>query len=373
MELKIKEVESRNELRLFIRFPDQLYKGCNYYVPPLHKQQFETLSADKNPAFDHCEARYWLAYQGDELVGRIAGIINHRYNEEQQVRQIRFGWFDFTDDERVAKALLTKVEAWGQQRNMTAIHGPLGFTSFDPSGVLVEGFEEWPFSFGRYNYAYYNDHLQNSGYTKDVDWLEYTVKVPDPVPERVIKLSKVVKKRFALRNAPIHTRKDIKEYAVPIFEMINTIYQGIYCFSTLTSKQIHALVKEFVALIHPDYVSVIVNEKNEPVAFGLAIHSLVKALKKAGGSLYPFGWLHLHRALKKNDTVDLLLIGVMPAYQNKGAHALVFEKMGQSFIKHHIKQLETTRELEHNRKVQQLWEGYEKRQHKRARCYIKSL
>lgn len=373
MEIVIKEVINQKDLNLFIKFPDHLYNGCKYYIPAIHRNQFSTLSKEKNPAFEHCEARYWLAFSENEIVGRVAGIINHRYNQERKSSYMSFGWLDFIEDEKVLKALLTNVEKWAAENGLQYCHGPLGFTSFDASGVLIEGYDELPTSFGHYNFPYYDKMLRNAGYRKDVDWLEFNIKVPPAVPPKVISAAELIAKRYSLRNALLKNKKDIGKHAKGVFELLNTVYKDIYYFSTLSKAQIKLLTDEFLSMMHPDYVSFILNEEDEIVAFGIVMPSLAKALKKIRGKLYPFGFLHILYALRFNDTADMLLIGVRPDYQNKGVHALIFSKIGQTFIRKGIKQVETTRELENNQKVQQLWAGYEVRQHKRARCYIKKL
>lgn len=373
MFVSIVEVSGRKELEAFVRFPDRLYRDCRYYIPALHRGQLATLSRDKNPAFEHCEARYWLAMSGKEVVGRVAGIINHQYNRERNRRYIRFGWLDFLEDQQVFNVLMQAVEDWGHAHKMECIHGPLGFTSFDASGVLVEGFDEWPTSFGRYNFPYYDGLLAGAGYRKDVDWVEFQIRIPEKLPEKLVAAAGLIGKRYGVRNVDITEKKELETFAGSVFGLLNTVYSGLYGFSTLNPAQVDVLTKEFLSMIHPDFVSVVLNERDELVAFGLVMPSLALALKKSHGKLFPFGFLRIMRALRHNDTVDLLLIGVKPEYQNKGLHALVFEKIGRTFYKRGIKTLETTRELEDNNRVKQLWAGYDTRQHKRARCYIKDL
>ncbi len=373
MGITLKEVFSKQELDAFIRFPDQLYNGCGYYIPALHSNQEATLSKEKNPAFEHCEARYWLAYKGKDIVGRVAGIINHRYNEERNTKFMRIGWLDFVEDQQVLEILLGAVEGWAKEKGMEAIHGPLGFTSFDASGVLIEGFEEWPTSFGKYNHPYYDPMLQKAGFKKDVDWVEFSINVPEQMPQRVLAATEMIKRRYSVRNAPLRKRKDLLVYAPRILDLLNNVYHDLYGFSTLTPAQIENLTNEFLSMIHPAFVSIILNEKDELVAFGVVMPSLSKALKKANGKLFPFGLLRVLYALRFNDTVDMLLIGVRPDYQGKGVHALIFEKIVKTFHRRGIKRVETTRELENNHKIQQLWAGYESRLHKRARCYIKEV
>lgn len=373
MNLVLKEVATAEDLSRFIGFPDELYKGCRYYVPMIHRHQRNTLSRDKNPAFSYCDARYWLVLRGEAVVGRVAGIINRRYNEERHARYVRFGWLDFVEEEDVLGMLLHAVESWGIGEGMKEIHGPLGFISFDPSGILVDGFDELPTSWGRYNYPYYGPMLEKFGYRKDVDWVEMEIRVPEQKPEREVKVARLVKKRYALRQATLRSGKDILHYAGKLFHLINSSYQGLYAFSSIPWEQAEALAGEFVHLIDPDCVSVVLNEQDDVVAFGLVMPSLSEAMQKAKGRLFPFGFLHIWRALRSNDTVDMLLLGVDPAYQNRGAHALVFEKITHTLYRRRIRFVETTRELEQNWRIQQLWANYEKRQHKRARCYVRRL
>lgn len=373
MELSVIEVASKRDLYRFIRFPDQLYKGCEYYIPALHNNQFKTLSKTKNPAFEHCQARYWMVCEGKRVVGRVAAIINHRYNKIKGSDYMRFGWLDFIENDRVLNMLLNLVEDWAKANNIQYVHGPLGFTSFDQSGVLVDGFNEYPTAWGHYNYPYYGPMIMKYHYKKDVDWIEQRITVPDETNQREIKIAQLVKKRFELHQSVMKSRQDVSVYAGRVFELINRSYEGLYAFSPLTDHQIRDLQKTFMQMIHPDYVSVVLNKEEEVVAFGIVLPSLSHALKKARGRMFPFGFIHILRALHYNDTVDMLLVGVKHEYQNKGAYALVFEKIFGTIKKKGIRYVETTRELENNEKVQQLWAAYEKRQHKRARCYIKSM
>ncbi len=373
MELKIKEVSSKKELRDFIKFPDKLYSGSKYYVPPLHIAEINTFSHEKNPAFEFCKAKYWLVYRNGKVVGRVAGVINYKYNKKHKIKYARFGWLDFIEDKEVLELLLNRVEKWATECNMEYLHGPLGFTSFDPSGVLVEGFDEMPATFAHYNYSYYPDLIEKYGYEKDTDWIEYNLKVPENVPEKVSKGAELISKRYKLHAAKGKNIKDLLRYFDELFEILNVTYKDLYGFTEITSKQAVNLKKQFQSLLNPDYVSLVLNEKDELVGFGISMPSLSKALIKSKGKLFPFGYLRIMHALRKNDTVDLLLIAIKPEYQNKGLIAIIFNKIMQTVIKNNITNVETTRELEDNKKVQHLWNDYESRQHKRTRCYIKKL
>jgi GNAT superfamily N-acetyltransferase len=373
MDIQIREVSTKKELKSFIKFPNDLYLSNEYYIAPLHNKEFETLSREDNPAFEYCEARYWLAYSGTKVVGRIAAIINHKYNETNRVKSARFGWFDTINDKTVAATLMDTAENWAIENGMKFIHGPLGFISFDRSGILVEGFNELPTSFGQYNAPYYNDLITGIGYKKDADWLEFEIILPHKLADKIITTSRLVERRWKVKNVDIKSKKDIQNYADEMFQLLNTTYEGLYGFTKLSPAQLEKLKNEYVQILAPDYVSIIIDNAGKVVAFGIAMPSLAKALKKAKGILSPVGLFRLWIALRKNDTADLLLIAVNEEYQSKGIPALIINKIGHTMLREGIKYVETTRELENNIKVQSLWSNYEIRQHKRSRCYIKEL
>lgn len=373
MSLIIKEISGKRDIRKFVEFPDRLYSGNKFYVPAFHTNEFKTLFIDSNPAFEFCKAKYWLAIRDKKIVGRIAGIINNKYNEKNDVKFARFGWLDFIEDEEVLKLLLEKVEKWAKKENMDNIHGPLGFSTFDSSGILIEGFDELPTSFAHYNFPYYTKLIEKFGYEKDVDWVEYNIKIPDMIPEKFSKGSELIQKRYKLHSAILKKKKDILQYSDDLFALLNETYKDIYAFTELSKGQIDELKKQFISILRLDYVSIILNHANKLVAFGITIPSLSKAQQKAKGRLFPFGFIHIMNALRKNDTVDTLLIAVQKEYQNKGLNGLIFNDIAKAFIKNGVTNIESTRELEHNTKVNNLWNKLDYRQHKRARCYIKKL
>ena len=371
--VEIYEVTNSKDLRNFIRFPDQLYNKSHYYIPAIHKNEIKTLSYKSNPAFDYCIAKYWLAKVNGKIVGRVAGILNSKYNNQHQIRFARFGWLDFIEDEEVLSALLNTVETWAKQHNMEYIHGPLGFVSFDPSGILVEGFNEFPTSTGHYNYPYYAKLIERCGYTKEREWVEYILTVPNEIPENVIRSAQLIKQRYNLHEAEINSKKDILKYSDAVFNLVNIAYNGLFIFSEISPEEASILSKHYLGFLKPEYVSFILDEHDELIAFGIVTPSIAKALQKCNGRLFPVGFLHILKALRKNDTADLLLIAVKPTYQNRGVHAIIFNKITRTLIKNNIKKVESNREEENNIKVKNLWNHYEHRQHKRARCYLKKL
>ena len=373
MGIDVKEVTTLRELKQFVSFQYSLYKDNRYWVPPLRADELQSLRKDKNPAFDFCEARYWLAYKDGKIAGRVAAIINKRYNEKWNQKAARFGWFDFVDDDDVSGRLLQEVERWASEQGMSHIHGPLGFTDMDGEGVLVEGFEETSTLGALYNHPYYQRHIERLGYSKDTDWIEYEATMHGEIPEKVARLAEIALKRNNLRVLNARKAKELLPYAKKIFHVLNDAYKDLYGFVELSEKQIDMYVKQYFGFIIPEYVPVVLDSNNEVVAFGIAMPSLSKALQRCKGRLFPFGFIYVLRALKKNRRVDLYLTAVRPDMQNKGVNAILIHESNKVYIKNKIEKVETNRELEGNTKVQAQWKFYDVRQHKRRRCYKKQL
>lgn len=373
MQITIKEVRNRRELKKFVLFPYKLYKNNKYWVPPLRFDEMNTLDWNKNPAFDFCEAKYWLAYQNGKIVGRIAGIINHRYIEKWGQKNARFGWIDFIDDIEVLKALINKVENWAKEKGMDAVEGPLGFTDLDYEGMLIQGFEELGTMAGIYNFPYYPKLIEQLGYRKEVDWVEFEIKTPDHVPEKIQRIAQISLKRNKLRILDVRKKKDLLKYAKDMFYVLNASYDNIFGFVPLTDKQIDMYIKQYFGFIKTDYISIIIDENDKVAAFGITMPSFSRALQKCRGKLFPFGFLHLLKAMYKNDTIDLYIIGVRPDLQAKGVNAIMFNELIKIISGHNFVKAETNYELEHNTKVQAQWKFFEKRLHKKRRCYKKEL
>jgi len=371
--LRIVEVKTRKQLKAFINFPYKLYSGHPNWVPPLRFDEMNTLRKDKNPAFEYCRARYWLAYKDGKLVGRIAGIINDRANKIWNTKNARFGWFDLIDDAEVAAALLKKVEDWAIEEGMTGVQGPMGFCDLDKEGLLIEGFDELGSFTTIYNHPYYTRHLENNGYVKDVDWLEYTISVPDKLPENILKIAEKTQQRLNVKVLSFKKAKDILPYGHEIFELINVAYKDLYNVVPLTEAQIEFYIKQYFSSINPDFIKLVVDKDGKLAAFGIGIPSLGKALIETRGKLVPFGFLKLLKALKKNDSVDLLLVAVRPDMQNKGVNSLLMTSFAEACWKNGIKTAYCNPELETNFKVQGQWKHFPTTQHKKRRCYLKKL
>ncbi|NND31484.1 MAG: GNAT family N-acetyltransferase [Saprospiraceae bacterium] len=372
-EIELATVTSRSDLKQFVDFQYKLYRDNPYYVPPLRNDEIQTFSPSHNPAYEHCEAKLFLAKKAGEVVGRIAGIINHQENNGAENRAARFGWVDFIDDYFVSKKLFDAVEGWARERGCLELKGPYGFSNMDKAGLLIEGFEELATMAVIYNFPYYSKHIERLGFEKLVDWKEFEATVPKEIPARVIKFAEMIKERYGVKEFHPRNKAELNEMGFKIFDLINLTYQDLEGFIPHSNKQIALFVKKYISLINPDFISVILNEADELVGFGITMPSFSKALQKSKGRLFPFGIFHLRKAMKKNDRADLYLIAVRPDYQSKGITALIFSKIIETCIRYGIKKAETNPELESNQDVQNLWRGYEMRLHKRRRCYIKKI
>lgn len=375
MGITIREISGKKALKKYVQFNIDLYKENPYAVPPLLFDEVGTLSPGKNPAFDFCESVYYMAYDGEKPVGRIAGIINHKVNEKSGKKSARFGFVDFINDAQVAEKLFSAVEEWAREKGMQEVVGPLGFTDMDPEGLLVEGYDQPGTMVAIYNYPYYVDHITRLGYEKDNDWVEFKIYIPKEIPAKHKRISDIVQAKYKLKVLKYNSiSKLVKDYGHKIFELINQAYADLYGYSALSEKQIDYYVKMYVPMVRLENVSLIVNEKEELVGVGIAIPSMTKALQKAKGKLFPFGFIHILKALRgKNDVVDLLLVALRPDYQNTGANALLFSDLIPVFIKNGYQYAESNPELEENGKVQSQWQYFENVQHKRRRAYIKQL
>ncbi len=374
--VEVKRLEpTKSNLKDFIQFELDLYKGNQYHVPPLLIDEMGTLNPKENPAFDFCDAAYFMAYRDGKPVGRIAGIINHQVNKSTGEKDARFGFIDFIDDYEVSEALLKAVEEWGREKGMTKIIGPLSFTDLDKEGMLIEGYNELSTMATIHNYPYYREHIERLGYEKESDWVEFLMEVPDAVPEKHNRIADIIKRKYDLRVLKYTNRKKIKdEYGRALFHLINDTYKELYQYSPLTERQITHYIDEYLNLLNLDLVSLVVDKEDQLVAVGISMPSMSRALQKSGGKFFPFGWWHLLKGLKgKNDRVDLMLVGVRPEYQNKGVNALLFQDLIPQYIKYGYKYAESNPELESNAKVQNQWEAFSPRQHRRRRSFKKIL
>lgn len=371
----IKQVNSRAELRRFVDFPNRLYAGNPNFVPATFGDDMSDWDPKKNPAFSYCEAKCFLAYRDGEIVGRIGAILSHRANEKWNTNRMRFTQVDFIDDPEVSTALFQAVEAFAKEKGCEEIHGPLGFTDLDREGMLVEGFDRQSLFFTYYNLPYYNEHLERLGYSKDTDWVEYRIHLPEgsDVPQRVRRVAEWALSTHKLHVANVRTHLGVYPYVKQVFELVNIAYSHLYGVVELDEAQIKRYVAKFLPLIKMDYVCFVMDENQRMVAFGVCAPSLEKAFKATRGRLFPTGAFRVLWAMDHNDTLDMFLIAVRPEYQGQGVNAIVMDKLLQSALRNGIQFAETGPMLEWNDKIRSQWRLFESEQHKRRRCYIKKI
>ena len=376
MSVEIKEVSTRRQLREFVNFPEKLYRHNPYYVPPLEFDQMDTLDQKKGAAQEFCNSKLYLAYKDGELVGRVAAIVNNLANKQWDHKEVRFGWYDFIDDREVSGALMAKVEEFGRQYGMESVVGPLGFTDFDPEGLLVEGYDAMNTMALIYNDPYYVDHIDAMGFQKDADWIEYKVYIPEELPSRVGRMANIIQERANVHVRPL-TRKLVKkgDYGHKLLKLINLCYKDLYNFTVLPDKMADKYLGFYLSILDLNFVSVVENEKDEIVAFGITMPSLNKALQKSRGKLFPFGWWYLLKSLylKREEGVEMLLVGVHPDYRNSGVNTLVQADMFRKYSAAGVKWAETNAILETNIKNQGQFKEFEHECRKRRRSYIKKL
>jgi len=376
MAVEIREVKTRRELRKFVNFPEKLYKDNPYYVPPLVFDQMDTLDRKKAACWEFCDSKLYMAYKDGEAVGRVAAIVNYKANEQWNHKEVRFGWIDFVDDKEVSKALMDKVEEFGRQHGMEKVVGPLGFTDFDPEGMLVEGFDVLSTMALIYNHPYYNDHLTALGFEKDTDWIEYKVTITPPFPERMARVGKIISQRSNVHVRQL-TRKIVREedYGHKVFDCINACYKDLYNFTVLPSHMAEKYLGFYLSILDLKYLSMVENDKGELVAFGISMPTIVHALQKCRGKLFPFGWWHLAKSMfiKHEEGIELLLVGVHPDYQNSGINSLLFMDLFKKYTDGNFKWAESNAILEDNYKNQSQFKDFNPECRKRRRSYIKEL
>jgi GNAT superfamily N-acetyltransferase len=374
MALEIRVVSNRHDLRRFIQLPFRLYQDNPYWIPPLLFDEYNTFRKDRNPAFEFCQAEYWLAWRDGKPVGRIAGIINQRYIEKWGKAHARFGWIEFVEDFAVAKALLETAENWARDRGMTAIIGPMGFTDLDKEGLLVEGFEELGTMGMIYNPAYYPAFIERLGYGKDVDWVEFQVKTPAAIPEKAMRVQELIGKRSGIHLLQWRKPRElVAHYGSQIFELLDEAYAGLYGTTPLSPRQVKAYIDQYLGFVDPRFTKVVVDEHQRLIAFGITFPSLSLALQRARGRVLPFGWIHLLKALRHPTGIDMYLVAVRREYQARGVLAFIMTALSASCIAAGVQVAETNAELESNHQVQSIWKDFERRQHKRRRAYKKPL
>lgn len=374
MSVQIKLVENKKELKQWVDFPNKLYKNVDAYVPFLMVDELDTFTKEKNPAYEFCETKLFLAYKNSQIVGRIAGLINHAANNKWGTNAIRFTRFDFIDDFEVSSALFNKVVEWGKQNGLTRVMGPIGFTDMDHEGMLIEGYDELNMSITFYNHPYYLNHMTKLGLVKDVDWVEYQLTVPSELDPKLSKMSDFLQQRNGYKLVTYTDRKTLLNDAYEAFKVIDVAFSKLYGTVPLTDKVINKAVSDYIPLVDLKYICSVRDKDGAIAGFAVLVPSIAKALKKSNGRMFPFGVFRLLKALKgKNDTLEMFFIAVQPEHQKKGLPAIIMNHMIKVCIENGVKICETGPELELNENVQSLWKGFNTRNHKRRRCFKKDI
>ena len=368
-DIKVKQVLNSSDLELFIKFPMELYKGNPYYVPPLINEEKSIWMKEENPALQYSEAAQFLAYKGENIVGRIAVMINHKEEKELGIRKVRFGWLDFIDDIEVSKALINTAIEYAKSKGISKIEGPMGFTNLDKAGMLTKGFDKLATMIGIYNFDYYPKHMEQLGLVKEKEWVEFEINFPDTLPDKVEKFSNLIAEKYELELVKFKSKKDILPLVEPMFKLLDDTYKHLSTYTPITQEQIKHYKEKYFKFIDKDYIVCIKDKSGSLISFAITMPSYSKALQKAKGKLFPFGWWHLLNAGKKNDRANFYLIGIHPQYQKRGVTAIIFKEIYETFKKKGVKFLETNPELEENASIQALWQDYNPINHKRRRTY----
>ncbi|MEI7594477.1 MAG: GNAT family N-acetyltransferase [Bacteroidota bacterium] len=373
MAIEIKEVVSSSDIKTFAKFPFEIYKNASFWVPPIIKDEMKMLMPEKNPAFDFCKAKFWLAFKDGKCVGRIGAIINELYNEKMNEKLGRFSRAEFIDDFEVSSKLFITAEEWVKKQGMTGIHGPLGFTNLDLQGLLIEGFDYMPSIGSVYHHPYYLSHFEKAGYIKEIDWIEFRLEQEDNIPPKALKLRDIIKKRAGVEVLNFTKSSELVPFKKDIFKLLNKAFAELHYVTSFNDKLIEYYSDKYFTLLNPKFVKIIINQEKEVVAFIIALPSLSEAMIKANGKVFPFGIFHILKAMKHPKVVDLLLTGVEPQLQSQGISALLITELQQTMIDHGVRYVETTGIFEDNHKAIQYWKEYNHIQHKRRRCFRKEF
>ena len=374
--IKIITVKNSKQVKNFVMFPFKLYKDCEYWVPPIINEEIEAMDTSKNPVFKNAEAEFYLAYDEQEnIVGRIAAIVNWVEIKDQKKNKLRFGWYDTIDNIDVSKKLIEKVLEFGKARKLEFIEGPVGFSNMDKAGLLTYGYDELNTMITWYHYPYQKEHLVKLGLKQLAEWVEYKIKIfsEEEAPEKVKKFAEIIAKRYNLKSINFKSTKEIIPYVDKMFELLNITYSPLQTYVTIKQYQIDFYKEKFIKYIHPDFIKCVVDSEGNLIAFLITMPSFSRALKKMNGKLFPFGFLHIFKAQHFNDRVSLYLIGVDPKYQSKGATAILFNDLQQTFNKRGIVEVETNPELVENKAIQAFWKNYESTLHKRRATFTKKI
>lgn len=367
----LKEVKTKKDLKAFVKFPFKLYKGSKYWVPPIISQEMKTFDRNENPVFNDAEAWLFLAYKDNEIVGRIAAMINWLEVKGQNQKKMRFGWFDFIDDLEVSKTLLDKVWEIGKDHNLEYVEGPVGFSNLDKVGVLTEGFDSVGSMVTWYNHPYYIKHYEAANYRVEKSYCESRFPFSNVKPEFFLKANEVIKRRYQIKALNFKSTKEVMPYTDKMFDLFNDTYARLSSFVAISDIQKDYFKRKFISFINPEYIKFILDKNDDMIGFAIVMPSFADALQKMNGKLFPFGFRHILRAKKYSKGASFYLIGIRPDYQNKGIHAIIFNEYYNVFKEKGIEMCYRTPELEDNEAIRKIWKHFDPEIYKRRKTFRK--
>lgn len=373
MAVNIKQVSEKSDYKKFVNFPFDLYKHDPFWVPPLKDDELKAIDPKHNPAFNYNKAQFWIAERDGKVVGRVGAIISPASNEKNNEALCRFTRLEFIDDKEVSKALIDTVINYARGASMEGVHGPLGFTNLDHQGMLIEGFDKLPSIASEYHKAYYKEHMEALGFEKEMDWVEFRIKIYKEIPEKALKLNELIKKRYDLNVIHFTSTKELKPYGYKAFHLLNNAFSDLFSFVKMPDDLLEFYINKYIEVLNPKFVKIIEDKDQNVIGFIISLPSLSEAMQKAKGSLMPFGWSYIMKALKKPKVVDLMLTAIHPDWQAQGVSAILITELQKVMIEHGVEFVETTGMIETNDKAINHWKNYEHEQHKRKRCFIKKI
>jgi ribosomal protein S18 acetylase RimI-like enzyme len=373
--ISVHQIQNQKELTAFIKFPFKLYKNCPYWVPPITKEERHFMNPSKNPVFKNAEAAYFVAKKNGKIVGRIAAIVNWIEVNQQKKSKIRFGWYDVEDDIQISKKLLDTVISYGKQKNLHFVEGPVGFSNMDKAGLLCEGFDKLNSMNTWYHYPYQKEHLKALGFSIASEWLEFAITIPKYAesPEKIRRISKIILEKYALKVLQFKSTKELIPYVDKMFDLLNNTYNQLESFVPIQEDQINYYKEKYFQYIDPQYIKCITQSDGKLIAFAIVLPLFSKALKKANGSIFPFGFFHILKSLRCHDTVSTYLIGILPEYRQKGLNAILFDEVHRTLDRKGIFKIEANPTLKENKAMLALWKKYPYQLTKRRRTYRKEI
>lgn len=371
--IQLKELKTSKELKEFVKFPFKLYKNNPYWVPPIINDELESFDKTKNPVFKHADARFYIAIRNQEIVGRVAAIINHTEVNQQGLKKMRFGWCDFIDNYEVSRLLFDKITEIGIGNELEFMEGPVGFSNLDKVGVLTNGFDHIGTMITWYNSSYYKDHYREYGFEVEKEYAEYKFPFSNAKPEFFVKASNLIKRRYQVKPVNFTKSKDIFPYVDEMFDLFNTTYASLESFVPISDIQKKYFKEKYISFINPEYIKFVLDKDGKMICFGITMPSFSEALQKANGKLFPFGFYHLLKAKKHSKDIIFYLIGVAPEYQNKGITAVIFEEYYKTFKAKNIEYCYRTPELTTNTAIAAIWKNFDPKVYKTRCTFRKKL